>query len=415
MRSFVFSLVLILSCIESIASEPWPEFRGPRGDGHSTAKNLSLTWSESENVRWKIPIPGKAWSSPVIWGEQIWLSNATDDGKTLSGVCVDVQSGKIIHDLTIFNIAEPQFCIPFNSYASPTPAMEAGRVYLHFGSPGTACLDTKTGAVIWTRQDLPCNHFRSAGSSPIIWKDLLILTFDGFDYQYVAALNKLTGEPVWKTERNIDYGDAGNADGDLRKSFSTPAVREVNGVPTLVSPSAAATIGYDVRDGRELWRAKTGGYNSGCRPIFFDGLVVGHTEGGMRLFAIRPDGRGDVTDTHTAWTFSKSTPTRPSPIVGGDLMFIISCEGVASCLEAKTGKEIWQKRLEGDYSASPLYANGRIYFFSQEGQTPVIAADREFTKLAENKLDEGFMASPAVIDDALILRTRTHLYRIEGR
>jgi outer membrane protein assembly factor BamB len=405
---------LLLGVATGRAGEPWPEFRGPRGDGHSAAKNLPLTWSETENIRWKTKIDGKAWSSPVVWGNQIWLSSATEDGKKLYGLCVDAKSGEIVYNLPIFDIAEPQYCIPFNSYASPTPAVEEGKVYLHFGSPGTASLDTKTGATVWTRQDLPCNHFRSAGSSPILWKDLLILTFDGFDYEYLAALNKHTGDTVWKTDRNIDYGDAGNADGDLKKAFSTPAVHDVNGVPTLVSPSAAATVAYDVRDGKELWRAKTGGYNSGCRPIFFDGLVVGHTEGGMRLFAIRPDGRGDVTESHMAWTVTKSTPTRPSPIIVDDLMFVISNEGVVACLESKSGKQIWQKRLEGDYSASPLYANGRIYFFNQDGLTPVIAVERQFQKLSENKLDDGFMASPAVIDDALILRTRTHLYRIEG-
>lgn len=415
LRTYYLLVAFLAVAASSFAGEPWPEFRGPHGDGHSAAKNLPLEWSESKNIVWKTRIEGKAWSSPVIWGNQIWLSNATEDGKKLFGVCVDAESGEKIHDLTIFEIEKPQFCIPFNSYASPTPVVEEGRVYLHFGSAGTACLDTATAKVIWARQDLPCNHFRSAGSSPIVWKDLLILTFDGFDYQYLTALNKQTGETVWKTDRNIDYGDAGNADGDLKKGFSTPQVKEINGIPTLVSPSAGATVAYDARDGKELWRAQTGGYNSGCRPIFYDNLVVGHTEGGLKLWAIHPDGRGDVTSSHVAWTFSKSTPTRPSPIVVGDLMFIISCEGVATCLEAKTGTQIWQKRLEGDYSASLLYANGRIYFFSQDGHIPVIAAEREFQKLAENKLDDGFMASPAVIDDALILRTRTHLYRVEAK
>lgn len=411
----LYSLPIVaLLCGNLAIAENWPEFRGPRGDGHSTATNLPLEFSESQNIRWKIGMDGKAWSSPVIWGNQIWLSNATADGKKLFGVCVDADSGKKLHDLTIFEIEKPAFCIPFNSYASSTPVVEEGRVYLHFGSAGTACLKSNTGEVIWKRQDLPCNHFRAPGSSPIVWRDLLILTFDGFDYQYVAALNKQTGETVWKTDRNINYGND-ETDGDLKKAFSTPQVKEINGVPTLVSPSAGETIAYDARDGKELWRARTGGYNAGCRPIFFDDLVVGHTEGGLRLWAIRADGRGDVTDSHIAWTFSKSTPTRPSPVVVGELMFIISCEGVATCLEAKTGKQIWQKRLEGDYSASPLYANGRIYFFSQDGHIPVIAAEREFQKLAENKLDDGFMASPAVIDDSLILRTRTHLYRVENR
>jgi outer membrane protein assembly factor BamB len=320
-----------------------------------------------------------------------------------------------LHDLAIFDVSEPQGGIDFNSYATPTPAIEEGRVYLHFGSPGTACLDTRTGAIVWTRQDLPCNHYRGPASSPILWNDLMILTFDGFDHQYVAALSKHSGETVWKMDRNIDYGGPANDDGDMKKSFSTPAVGNVNGVPTVVSTSAGATLAYDVRDGRELWRAKTGGTNSACRPIFFEDMVIGQTSGGMRIFALRIDGRGDITDTHVVWTYSKSTPTRPSQIIVGELLFMISSEGVVTCLEARTGKEVWQKRLEGDYSASPLSAAGRIYFFNEDGLATVIAAERRFKMLAESKLEQGFMASPAVVDDALILRTRTHLYRMESQ
>jgi outer membrane protein assembly factor BamB len=395
------------------AGEPWPEYRGPRGDGTTTSKHLPLTWSETENIRWKTPIHGKAWSSPVVWGKQIWLSSATEDGKKLYALCVDADSGKIVHDVQVFEIAEPKFCHPFNSYASSTSAIEEGYVYVHYGSAGTACLDTKTAAIVWTRQDFPCDHYRSGGSSPILYGDLLILTFDGIDLQYLAAVDKRTGQTVWKTDRKIDYGEAGNADGDLKKAYSTPTVIEIEGVPQLISPSAGATVAYDARTGKEIWHAQTGGYNSAVRPILFHGMVVGHSYTGMQLFAIRPTGRGDVTESHVAWKFTKSTPTRPSPIVVGDLMFVISDGGVISCLEAKTGEQIWQKRLGGDYSASPLYADGRIYFFNQEGVIPVIAAEREFKLLAENKLDDGFMASPAVIDDALILRTRKHLYRVE--
>jgi outer membrane protein assembly factor BamB len=413
MRLAAIALVVLLQVFSISAAEPWPEFRGPHGDGRSSAKNLPLTWSEKENVRWKTPTEGRAWSSPVVWGDQIWLSNATPDGKRLSGICVEATSGKIIRNLLLFEIAKPQPRHNFNSYASPTPAIEAGRVYLHFGSPGTVCLDTKTSAIVWQRQDLPCDHLRGPGSSPILWNDFLILTFDGVDFQYLVALDKRTGKTIWKTDRKIDYGADKNSNGDFKKGYSTPSVKEIAGMPTLVSVGAAATVAYDARDGKELWRAQTGGYNSGCRPLFLDDLVIGNSEDGMQLFAIRTQGRGDITSSNIAWTYARSAPARSSPLVVGDLVFAMSNEGVLSCLDGKTGKAIWQKRLEGDYSASALYVDGRIYYCSQDGLTTVIAADREFKKLSENQLDEGFMASPAVIDGALILRTRTHLYRIE--
>ncbi len=398
-------------CSALAAEENWPEFRGPHGDGHSDATGLPLTWSETENIRWKTPIHGKAWSSPVIWGQQVWLTTATEDGKHLYAVTVDRDSGEITRDLELFTIEKPQFCIPYNSYASSTPVIEAGRVYLHFGSAGTACLDTATGKVLWTRQDLPCNHFRGAGSSPILYGDLLILTFDGFDFQYVAALDKHTGQTVWRTDRNIQYG---TDDGDAKKGYVTPTVIEFAGRKQLVSPSAGATMAFDPDSGKELWRVRSGGMNAATRPLFGHGLIYATSAaGGWQLFAVRPEGDGDISDSHVEWKFAKSVPTRSSPVLIDDLLFMVNDGGVFSCVEAKTGKAVWQKRREGAYSASPLFADGRIYFCSEEGECPVLAPEREYKELAVNKLDGSFMASPAVSGHALFLRTKTHLYRVE--
>jgi outer membrane protein assembly factor BamB len=397
----------------ALAQGHWPEFRGPHGDGHAISPRLPLHWSESKNVAWKTPISGRAWSSPVVWKNQIWLSNATADGKILSAICIDVKTGKLLCNQVLFEIAEPEDRHEFNSYASPTPVIEEGRVYLHFGSSGTACLDTRKFSRAWQRQDLPCNHLRGSGSSPLIWKDLLILTFDGADYQYLVALDKHSGKTVWRTDRNIDYGADKNSNGDFKKAYSTPAVKDVEGTPMLVSVSAAATIAYDARDGKELWRVPTGGYNSGCRPVFFKDLMIGNSEGGMSLFAIRYGAKSKVFRAESAWTYPRGAPARSSPLVVGDLVFANSDAGVLSCLEGQTGKAVWQKRLEGDYSASSLFADGRIYFCNQDGLTTVVAASRDFQKLAENVLDGGCMASPAVSGDSLILRTETHVYRIE--
>lgn len=394
------------------AGENWPQHRGPRADGQSTAQGLPLTFGESENVRWKTPVHGKAWSSPVVWERQIWLTTATKDGKELGAVCIDADTGKILHDVVVFRIAKPRFCHPFNSYASPTPVIEQGRVYVHFGAYGTACLDTATAKSLWTRQDLPCDHFRGPGSSPVVVDDLLVLTFDGVDVQYLAALDKGTGKTVWKRDRNIIYQQE---DPDYHKSYSTPVVIATGGGPQLISPSAGAMIAYVPKTGAEIWRVRSGGMNAAAVPLFGHGLVYATSAaGGFQLFAVRPDGHGDVTDIHVAWKFAKHVPTRSSQILVDGRLFMVSDNGMASCVDAKSGQAVWQERLEGAFSASPLYAAGRIYFFGEDGEVPVVAAADTCKRLAENRLGSGFMASPAVYGNSLVLRSRTHLYRIEN-
>ncbi|HEY4312220.1 MAG TPA: PQQ-binding-like beta-propeller repeat protein [Pirellulales bacterium] len=412
MRVLLFLLALLPITVSS-AAENWPEFRGPHGDGTSTATGLSTTWSESEHVTWKTPIHGRGWSSPVIWDRQLWMTTATPDGKQLFAVCVDRESGKITHDILLFEIAEPQFRHAFNSYASPTPVIEEGRVYVHFGSPGTACLDTETGKVLWARQDLPCNHFRGAGSSPILYENLLVVAYDGFDLNYVVAFDKLTGKTVWQRDRNIAYE---NDDGDQHKAYCTARVVEIDGKPQLVYPSAGATIAYEPRTGEEIWRVNHGGMNAASRPLYGDGrLYLNTADGGFKLFALRAGGSGDITDTHVEWKCKEGAPSRSSQLLIGNRIFMVHDRGVATCLDTSTGKPLWQKRLGGDFSASPLYAEGHIYYCTQDGRTFVVAASDDFTLLATNTLDDGFMASPAVYDKALFLRTEANLYRIEDK
>ncbi len=413
--------LLLPACLQ--AEENWPRFRGPTGQGLSDSTGLPLKWSESENVKWKTAVHGKAWSSPVVLGNQVWLTTATEDGKDLFAVAVDRTSGKILHDLKLFRTEEPQYADRFNSYGSPTPAIEEGRVYVTFGSPGTACLDTTTGRVLWERRDLQCNHWRGAGSSPILWDNLLILHFDGADFQYVVALDKGTGRTVWKTDRSIDFKDLGAdgkpiRDGDFRKAFSTPLVVTHEGKPLLISVGSNATYAYEPATGKELWRVEERKHHSGtvC-PIVGHGMVftaTGLAKG--ELWAVKLGGRGVITDTHVAWKATRNVPNRPSPVLVGDLIFMVDQDGgVASCLEAKTGEVVWRERLpgSGNHSASPVHADGRIYFFNENGHGTVIEAGRQFKVLAENKLDAGFMASAAIAGQALFLRSKTHLYRIE--
>jgi outer membrane protein assembly factor BamB len=405
-----------------LAIAQWPQFRGPDGNGVSTATGLPTTWSETQNVRWKTPIHGRAWSSPVILGRQVWLTTATPDGKQLSALAIDKETGKIQFDLKLFDVPNPQFAHSFNSYASPTPVIEAGRVYVTFGSPGTAAIDTATGKVVWERRDLECNHFRGAGSSPVIFRNLLLMHFDGSDVQYVVALDKRTGKTVWQTKRSVDFQDLEpngkiKADGDFRKAFSTPTIVMAGNEPVFVSLGSKAAYGYDPMTGKELWRVEEPtSFSSSNRPVAGHGLVfyaTGWNTG--QVLAVKPDGRGDVTSSHVAWRTTRGAPKKPSLLLLGDLLMMVNDSGVITCLDAKSGAEVWTARLTDSYSASPIAAEGRVYFFSEDGKATVIEAGRAFKVLAENSLDDGFMASPAVDGKALYLRTRTHLYRIENR
>jgi len=331
---------------------------------------------------------------------------------------VDRETGRTLYDLDLFQVARPQYAHPFNTYASPTPVIEPGRIYVTFGSPGTAAIDTGSGKVVWERRDLECNHHRGAGSSPILFRDLLIMHFDGSDVQYVVALDKSTGRTVWRTERSIDFKDLGpdgkpKDQGDLRKAFATPHIVTVGGQPVLISLGSMAMYGYEPMTGKELWRLEDrSGFSSSTRPVVGHGLVfhpTGFPTG--ELAAVRL-ADGAQKGPQIAWRVTRGVPTKPSLVLADDLILMIDDGGIATCLEAKTGELVWKARVGGTYSASPLLAEGRVYFFDEDGKTTVVAAERSYRVLATNQLDDGFMASPAVADGMLFLRTRTHLYAI---
>ncbi len=431
MKSALLLAVLMAAAPASLpaANANWPEFRGPRGDGITTSK-LPTTWSETNNVKWKTAIHGKGWSSPVVWGKQIWLTTAPEDGRELFAVCIDKETGKVIRDRKLFDVEKPQFVHKFNSHASPTPAIEEGRVYITFGAPGTACLDTKTGKVLWERRDFVCNHYRGAGSSPILWKNLLIVNFDGSDHQFIVALDKATGKTVWRKDRSIDFKDLGpdgkpKMEGDLRKAFATCHVAELDGVTTLLSQGANALYAYNPRTGEELWRVEERtSHSGGTRPAIGHGLVyipTGWSQG--QTLAIKPGKTGDVLDANAAsaegaklqvaWKSKRGTPKKPSLTLVGERLFGIEDGGVVNCWNAKTGEQIWSERIGGNYSASPIVAGGRLYAFNEEGKGIVIATEGAFSKIAENTLADGVMSSPAVSGNALFVRTKTHLYRIQ--
>ena len=420
------SSLLIASTLAfaNMASANWPDFRGPTFDGRApaTSTGLPLQWSETNNVAWKTAIPHKGWSTPVILGKQLWLTTASEDGRDYFALCVDADSGKILFNERLFHTDVPEpLGNKLNSYASPSPVIEAGRVYVHFGSYGTACLDTSSFKVIWKRDDLPCKHFRGPGSSPALFNDLLILTMDGIDVQYLVALDKKTGKTVWKTDRTANWNDI-EADGqprgggDFRKAYSTPLIVEFNGAKQMITVGSKAAYAHDPQSGRELWKLDHVGFSPAARPVF-DGtnVFISTGNGKAEMIAVRLGGKGTLTEADILWRNSRGTPRMPSPVLVGELLFLLSDGGIATCLETATGKELWQERLGGECAASMLSVGDRLYCFSQDGKATVLKAARTFEIVAVSRLDSGFMASPAVLGNALILRTKTHLYRIEDK
>lgn len=411
--------LLLLAAPLLAADNNWPSFRGPTGDGHSTAKGIPTTFSEKENIRWKTPIHDKGWSSPVVWGDQVWLTTAKETGEELFAVCVNLKTGEVEHDLKLFTVKNPPKISQYNSFASPTPFLEDGRGYFHFGTYGTACLDLKTGKVIWQKAELTVDHYRGPASSPVVWGDSLFLTYDGYDKQFFACLDKKTGEVKWKKERAIKWK---TDNGDLKKAFSTPQVIEVDGKPQVISSAAEATIAYDPKTGDEIWTVYHGGMNEACRPIYANGLVyltAGHVKS---LLSVKP-GAGDLPEKNVAWKM-KDGPTRPSPVVVGEYIYVVNDDGTAFCLDAKTGKEKWKERLADKCSASPILVEGNLICCTEgkrdggkmEGKVEVFAADpKGFQRIATNKLDAGCQASPAAVGDVLLIRTYTHLYCIGSK
>ena len=425
--------VILLVLVQALwAQAQWPQFRGPWGNGLAAVPGteplgLPLHWSEKENIRWKTPIPHRGWSTPVVMEGLLWLTTATVEGHDFFVFGVDADSGAIRFQEKLFHADQPEpLGNPLNCYASPSPVVEPGRVYVHFGSYGTAALDTKTGAVLWKRSDLPCRHYRGPGSSLVLFENLLILTMDGVDIQYLVALDKETGKTVWKTDRTAEWNDLDadgkpQTEGDLRKAYSTPLVVTVAGDPNptqMLSVGAKALYGYDPASGRELWKIPTPAYSGAASPVYGGGIAYMITGfGRTELLAVRVGGRDDVTGTKSpgvVWKTTSMVPQTPSPLLVDDLFFMVNDSGTVTCLDAASGRQVWRERLGGNFAASLLYADGHVYCFSREGVTTVFKAARTYEALATNVLDSGFMASPAVSGKALFLRTKECLYRIEA-
>ncbi len=401
--SAIAGLLLAALIVSGARAEDWPQFRGPTGQGHSTEIGLPIEWSESHNVLWKTAVEGKGWSSPVVSGGLVWLTTAIEEGDvSLRALAFDIDTGREVVNQEVFRLENTRLTNPKNSFASPTPIVEDQIVYLHYGADGTAALTT-TGDILW-RARFPYRSQHGNGGSFTLYRDLLIVNCDGSDTAFVVALDKKTGRIRWKTPRRRPAAQA----------YSTPLVIQVEGEDQIVSVGAFRTTAYKPESGEEIWRVSYGdGFSNVPSPVFGHGLVYIAT--GFQvpsLLAVRADGAGDVTRTNIAWTMRRGAPLTPSPLLVHDELYVVNDMGIASCLDAKTGKSHWQQRLGGNYSASPVFADGRIYFQSEEGTTTVIAPGTTFRRLARNEIDGSTFASIAVSDGSIFIRSRTHLYRI---
>ena len=419
--------VAIAAAVQANAQQlNWPFRAGPTLDSHVAevdARNLPVEWdgASGKGILWKMELQEFGHSTPIVGNGQIWLTAATKDGKQQFVYCIDEASGKVMHRKLLFENAEPEpLNNVINTYASPSCAMDSTGVYVHFGSYGTAKLDAATADVIWQRRDIECRHFRGPGSSPILFEDLLILTFDGIDHQFLTALNTSTGETVWRTERTTDYGDLDEngkpkLDGDLRKAYSTPAYAKVGDQTQLVSVGSRAAFAYDIRTGEEIWTIRHDDFNASAPPSFFNNMAVlntGSRNSNQLAVRLADDTRGDVSESHVVWNRTKGNSDLAAPLCIGDRVFMIANNGVMVCLNANDGEEVWKDRLDGTFTASPITANGLIYICNEEGDCFVVKAADNFELVARNKLEDGMRASPAAANGRLFLRTFTTLYCI---
>ncbi len=424
----IFSLTLCMRMVVSAGfADSWPQFRGPGGTGKASNAEPPSEWNETKNVAWKTAIPGRGHSSPVFRDGHVWLTTAIEtntrkkrvgndpclvsDHITLKVICLDAKTGKIEKNITLFDHDKPAQIHVLNSYATPTPVVGADRVYCDFGALGTACVETGSGKILW-KTSLVIRHDVGPGSSPIIYKNLLIVIRDGINQQYIAALDTATGKTVWKTNRP----PLTKVHEKTRKSFSTPTLYQHDGQDRITAPSAQWLTAYDPATGKEIWRANHGkGFSIAAQPSVGNGMVYYCTGySGTYLRAVRIDGKGDVTKTHLAWNSKRWVPSIPTPLLLGKELYWVTDSGIACCADAISGEVLWHKSLRGaKFRSAPIFAGGNIYFVNIKGKCSIVKPGREFVLLKTNEIAEAEVtATPAFVGRSMFLRTHTHLYHI---
>lgn len=407
----------LLSCTSN--TQNWTHFRGSNMDGHANVETAPLHWSDTENIMWKVPVKGLGWSSPVVYGNQVWLTSAAKDGKEFYALCYDIETGKLLSEQTIFTADDPQRIHGTNSYATPTPCIEKGFVYVHYGTFGTACINTHNFKVVWKREDMPCKHMQGPASSIILHNDKLIVHLEGTEDPYVAALDKTSGKTIWKSIRPKEIYD--QLEPVYRKSYQTPIVIQAAGKELLISNASYMCFAHDVNTGEVVWTITYGDDSAISQPLFYKGLV--YVNSGWlfddnkpfwtRQYAIDPTGTGDVTNSHVKWTYEQNVPQIPTPVIVDGLMYMVHDRGMVTCLDAISGKVIWTEKLKGNFNSSPIYAGGNIYFINVKGFCTIIKPGDSFQKVAENDIDGTVKAVPVFVGDKMLLRTDKFLYAIK--
>ncbi len=405
MNRLAFCCALLLSSLTLAAD--WPQFRGPAGDGHYDGPKLPTKWGPDTNVAWKTPIPGLGWSSPIVWKGKVYLTTAVEEkgGYSLRALCLDAKTGKIEWSKEVFR--EESATAPKihnkNSHASSSPIIDGERLYVHFGHMGTAALSLDGKQILWKNDKLKYKPVHGNGGSPILVDDKLVFNCDGGDVQFIAALDKKTGNIAWKTDRKGGYPRG--------FSFATPLLITRGKDRLIISPGSGLVGAYDPATGTEVWRVKYDGYSLIPKPVFGDGLVyVATGYNTPSLHAIKPDGKGDITASNVAWTLKRAVPHTPSMLYDGNELYMVSDGGLATCMDTKSGEVLWSERVKGNYSASPTFADGKIFLTSEDGKGTVLAAGREFKVLQENDLGERTFAAFAAADGNLLVRTDKQLY-----
>ena len=418
---FISTICLFSSGQVSSQEMNWTHFRGSSLNGIALNENIPLKWDDS-GIKWKTKIHDKGYSSPVVYNNQIWVTTAKPDGKELYAVCTDFKTGKIIYDIKVFTPDQVEGKHSLNTYASPTPCIEKGFVYVHYGSMGTACINTANGSIVWKRSDFKCKHAQGPASSPVIYKNLLILHFEGTDVRYIIALDKSNGKQIWRSDRPEEPYEPLTEIG--RKAYITPLLINVKGRDMLISNGSAVCIAYDPNNGKEIWRVVNGAESTIAMPITEKGILYWYAgymvnSDGFKyteLLAVNPEGSGDITRTNILWkkTDELSRNQSLTPVIKDGLIYTINTRNILMCIDAATGEEVWSTHVTSNYEASPLYVNGNIWFFSVKGEVLAIKAGRKYEVAANNQMDSGIWATPAVLRNSVIIRTQDYLYRIGG-
>lgn len=435
-QAIVLSSLCSISASHAFCDEidaQWPQWRGPSAQGIATATQIPTQWSDTTNIRWKVKTIGRGYSSPVITGNQIWLTTAIEtaasaeaaalrlksntgdqpltllDQAELKALCYERESGKLLHEVSLLTVKDPQWVHKLNSYASPSPFLEGSKLYCHFGSYGTICLDIGTQKIDWVNTELSVMHENGPGGSPVVIENCVVFHMDGSDKQFIVALDKTTGKVAWKTDRSGEM----HANPQLKKSYGTPVIVTINGKEQIVSAASNWLYSYNPSNGSELWKVPYGqlGFSLTPRPVVGNGhiyCVTGFGKG--QILAIK---YADVPSPEVSWRFARGTPTMPSPLLVDQHLYFISDNGVFTCLDAMTGEEKYRERLSGNFSSSLWYAAGKLFISNREGITYVLQPGDTFSLLAKNELPDAIFATPAAVGKSIYLRTEDHLYCIE--